>query len=113
MQKAAKRPLTLAPVEEARGYGAHLPTHQAMDQRADEHAVRVVIRRERASAYWFAAAKWGMSGLFIGMILGAAMMYTATFSALPIAQDAMARGRAIEAAANALSGTPNGEQPQR
>jgi hypothetical protein len=111
MQKAAKRPLTLAPVEEARGYGA-VPTHQQYDQRADEHAVRVVIRRERASAYWFAAAKWGMTGLFIGMILGAAMMYTATVSSLPIAMDAMARGSAIQAASNALT-PPSDAQPRR
>lgn len=110
MQKAAKRPLTLAPVEEARGYGA-MPSHQQLDHRADEHSVRVVIRRERASAYWFAAAKWGMTGLFIGMILGAAMMYTATISSLPIAMDAMARGSAIQAASDAL--TPKGEPNQR
>jgi hypothetical protein len=110
MQKAAKRQLTLAPVEEARGYGAApSPQQQQLDQRMEENAVRAVLRRERASAYWFAAAKWGMSGLFIGIIVGAAMMYTATVASLPVAQDAVARGAAIAAAANSLQGNPSGD----
>jgi hypothetical protein len=65
---------------------------------ADEHWWRQQMRRERAGAYWFAAAKWGMLGLVIGTCLGAFMMYVASTSTVDIAADAVSRGQAIEAA---------------
>lgn len=65
---------------------------------ADDHWWRQQMRRERAGAYWFAAAKWGMLGLVIGACLGAFMMYVASTSTVDIAADAVSRGQAIEAA---------------
>lgn len=64
----------------------------------DDRSYRAQIRRERSSAYWFAAAKWGMAGLVFGMFLGAGGMYMATIGALPIATDAMERATAMETA---------------
>jgi hypothetical protein len=112
MQKAAKRPMTLAPVEEARGYGAAPVPHQH-DQRMEEQHLRAVVRSERASAYWFAAAKWGLSGFFIGTILGATIMFLAMNASLPLAQDTMLRGFAIKQAAGALQGDANVTPPRQ
>jgi hypothetical protein len=82
------------------------PANESLgDDRADR-AMRALLRRERASAYWFAASKWGMSGLVIGMLLGAGLMYFASIAALPIAQDAVARGAAIAGAVDSITNAP-------
>lgn len=75
----------------------HLESRRA-EMYGDERTFRAQIRRERSSAYWFAAAKWGMAGLIFGMFLGASGMYMATIGALPIATDAMERATAMETA---------------
>jgi len=101
----------LTPVEEASGYettkaaaqrGYDVLAHPEASQEA--RAMRSLMRRERSSAYWFAAAKWGMGGLIMGMLMGASLMYVASVAQLPVAQDAVARGAAIAAASNALRG---------
>jgi hypothetical protein len=110
----------LTPVEEAAGF----ETTKAMpantrgydvvanpDLAAEARAMRTLMRRERSSAYWFAAAKWGMGGLLIGSVMGASLMYVASVAQLPVAQDAVARGAAIAAASNALRGEPGGVTP--
>lgn len=61
----------------------------------DERTLRTHVRRERSSAYWFAATKWGMLGLILGMIIGGFGMYVASVAAIPMAQDAMTRAAAI------------------
>jgi hypothetical protein len=81
------------------------------DTRAEDRWLQFQFRRERASAYWFAAAKWGLLGLVFGVCLGAFMMYTATVSTLPTAIDAVARGAAIDAARDAAEGTVTRPQP--
>lgn len=114
----------LTPVEEASGYEsttAAAPTAQrgydvapVPDFVVETRAVRSLMRRERSSAYWFAAAKWGMGGLVMGMVMGAGLMYVASVAQLPVAQDAVARGAAIAAASNALRGDPTAPiTPQR
>lgn len=57
----------------------------------DDRQWRSHIRRERSSAYWFAATKWGMLGLITGMLIGGAGMYVATMGNLEIAQSALER----------------------
>lgn len=104
----------LTPVEEAAGYETtkHAPANAPRgydvvanpDLAAEARAMRTLMRRERSSAYWFAAAKWGMGGLLVGMTMGASLMYVASVAQLPVAQDAVARGAAIAAASNALRG---------
>ncbi len=68
-----------------------------LDTRADglhmsENILREHMRRDRSAAYWFAASTWGIAGLVIGACLGAYMMYVASVSTLPVAQEAVARG---------------------
>ncbi len=80
--------------------GALRPIDGGIDERWLHHQ----MRRERSAAYWFAASKWGFMGLVIGLCLGAFMMYVATVSTLPIAQDAIARGQTIQDARDAVLG---------
>lgn len=77
---------------------------RALDNIQDDRWLHHQLRRERSAAYWFAASKWGFMGLVIGMCLGAFMMYVATVSTLPIAQDAIARGQTIQDARDAVLG---------
>jgi len=116
------RQVRLTPVDEPTGYetthaSAHAPAQTQGSQRAydvlpahdaaaEARAMRSLMRRERSSAYWFAAAKWGMGGVVLGMVMGAGLMYVASVAQLPVAQDAVARGAAIAAASNALRGDP-------
>jgi hypothetical protein len=82
----------------------HRGTVRPYDGAQDERWLIHQLRRERSAAYWFAASKWGFMGLVIGMCLGAFMMYVATVSTLPIAQDAIARGQTIQDARDAVLG---------
>ncbi|MGE0829549.1 MAG: hypothetical protein AB7O04_09375, partial [Hyphomonadaceae bacterium] len=61
----------------------------------EERILRSQMQRERASAYWFAATKWGIAGLVAGICIGGYVMYVASVATLPLAQDALARGAAI------------------
>ncbi len=61
----------------------------------EERQMRSHIRRERSSAYWFAATKWGMLGLIAGMVLGGVGMYVASIATLPMAQEALFKGAAM------------------
>ena len=71
---------------------AHEPAYQEIivapqeDRQWKQH-----VRRERSSAYWFAATKWGMLGLVTGMLIGGGGMYVATMGNLEIAQSALER----------------------
>lgn len=53
------------------------------------------LNRERSSAYWFAATKWGILGLVTGTILGGVGMYYASISTIDMAQEAISKGEMI------------------
>lgn len=62
----------------------------------EERLLRAQFRRERSSAYWFAASTWGIAGLVIGACLGAYLMYVATVATLPTAVNAVTQGMAVQ-----------------
>jgi hypothetical protein len=62
----------------------------------EERDWKLLMRRERSGAYWFAATKWGIAGLVIGMVLGGAGMYYASLATLDLAQDAVTKGAIVE-----------------
>lgn len=88
-----------------------LDATQRYDPAMEERWLRLQFRRERASAYWFAAAKWGLLGLVIGICLGMFMMHTANETILPTAVNAVAQGAAIEAARDAAQGDLSRPEP--
>lgn len=64
-----------------------LPEQEQAAREAAREKDRQLMRQARSSAYWFAAAKWGMGGMLGGMILGATMMYAAIVGASPVITD--------------------------
>jgi hypothetical protein len=77
---------------------------QALDQ---DRQLQRFLSRERSSAYWFAATKWGMLGLIFGVILGGAGMYVASIATLPIAQEALFKGAAMRDAQEKAATDPS------
>lgn len=67
------------------------------DPMFEERLLRAQFKRERSSAYWFAASTWGIAGLVLGACMGAYMMYAATVATLPTAVTAVTQGMAVSA----------------
>ena len=74
------------------------PARGHMEALFDQKLFARTIRQERASAYWFAATLWGVSGLVIGGFMGALLSMQVSQASAPIQQDALARGIALESA---------------
>ncbi|MBI1251995.1 MAG: hypothetical protein GC189_11035 [Alphaproteobacteria bacterium] len=113
MRTPNSRPARLTPVDEEnriRPVGETLDSRR-FDPMLEERLLRAQFKRERSSAYWFAATKWGILGLVLGMCLGAYMMYVASVSSLPVAMDAMSRGAAIQDARSQLEDAAGLNQP--
>lgn len=73
----------------------------------DDRQWRHHLRRERSSAYWFAATKWGMLGLILGMLIGGTGMYVASVATLPMAQEALFKGAAMHDARDKALNDPS------
>lgn len=95
MRKSGKT-IRLNPVDE--GQVTDHPARANLEALMDQKLFAQRIKSERASAYWFAASLWGVTGLVMGGILGAFMMYVAMDSSLPLASEAVSRGMAVEQA---------------
>jgi predicted RNase H-like HicB family nuclease len=96
MRTTSRNNTRLAPVEAEEVRIRPIDAAERREMLLEERILRSQIARERASAYWFAATKWGISGLVIGILIGGYMMYVASVATIPIAQDAMSRGAAIQ-----------------
>lgn len=97
MRSKGGRTIKLNPVDEDHQVTDH-PARAGLEALMDQKLFAQRIRSERASAYWFAASMWGVSGLVLGGILGAYMMFVAMDSSLPLASEAVTRGMAVEQA---------------
>lgn len=82
------------------------PQEEKLRAEREERKLRETIQRERSSAYWFAASTWGIAGLILGACAGAYMTYVVSVAALPVAQDAIARGMAMENIRSDADGRP-------
>lgn len=110
--RTTSRNTRLAPVEADEVRIRPIDGAERREMLLEERILRSQIARERAAAYWFAATKWGIAGLVAGICIGGYIMYVASVATLPLAQDALARGAAINAAQNQLEDAA-GIQPAR
>ncbi|MDZ4691160.1 hypothetical protein [Terricaulis sp.] len=101
MRKAGTK--NIRPVDEDHQQVHEHPDRQRMVALEDRNLFNMRIKSERASAYWFAASVWGVTGLVLGGILGAFMMYVAMDSSLPLASEAVTRGMAVEQARQSVN----------
>ena len=62
------RTIKLNPVDEAQV--TDHPARAGLEALMDQKLFHQRIRSERASAYWFAASLWGVTGLIMGAFLG-------------------------------------------
>lgn len=99
MRNKGSKTIRLNPVDEDHQVHDH-PARANLEALMDQKLFAQRIRSERSSAYWFAASLWGVTGLVLGSILGAYMMYVAMGSSLPLASEALSRGIAVERATN-------------
>ena len=101
MRSKGGKTIRLNPVDEDHQVTDH-PARANLEALMDQKLFAQRIRSERSAAYWFAASLWGVSGLVMGAILGAYMMFMAMDSALPLASEAVTRGIAVENARNSV-----------
>src|SRR5690606_39614163 len=96
-RKGGGKTIRLNPVDDDHQVHDH-PARANLEALMDQKLFAQRIKSERSSAYWFAASLWGVTGLVLGGILGAYMMYVAMDSSLPLASEAVSRGMAVEQA---------------
>ena len=97
MRSKGGRTIKLNPVDDDPQVTDH-PARANLEALMDQKLFAQRIKSERASAFWFAASLWGVTGLVLGAILGAYMMFVAMDSSLPLASEAVTRGMAVEQA---------------
>lgn len=83
------------------------PARAGLEALMDQKLFHQRIRSERASAYWFAAALWGVTGLVLGALLGGFMMFNAYVGLTPPVRDTLVQGQAIREATESVNSRPS------
>ena len=91
----AKGPRVTVPSSYESSNVAEHPDRGRIEALMDKN-LAVRIRSERSASYWFAASLWGMSGLVVGALMGAAFMFTSMRAAVPVALEAQSQAIAQE-----------------
>jgi hypothetical protein len=102
MRSKGGKTIRLNPADDDHQVHDH-PDRGRIEALMDQKLFAQRIKSERASAYWFAASLWGVTGLVMGGILGAYMMFVAMDSSLPLASEAVTRGMAVEQARQSVN----------
>lgn len=97
---------TIKPVDEDHQVTDH-PARAGLEALMDQKLFHQRIRSERASAYWFAASLWGVTGLVLGALLGGFMMFQAYVGLSDPVRDTLVQGQAIEAARETVNSRPS------
>lgn len=105
------RTIKLSPVDEAQ-ITDH-PARANLEALMDQKLFHQRIRSERASAYWFAASLWGVTGLVMGAILGVFLTMSVQTGSVPFIRDNIIAGTAIDAARETVDGRPSLVDPDR
>lgn len=117
MRSKGGKTIKLNPVDDEPQVHNH-PARANLEALMDQKLFAQRIKSERASAYWFAASLWGMSGLVLGAILGVFFTLVVFTGAAPTIRDNMISGAAMDAAQETVNGRPGllsdpEEQPPR
>jgi hypothetical protein len=101
MRKGGKT-IRISPVEDEHQVHDH-PARANLEAIMDQKLFAQRIRSERASAYWFAASLWGVTGLIMGGILGAFMTFMVYTSTAPTIRDNLMAGAAMDEARDSVN----------
>lgn len=107
MQKRGSRTIVTPVEDDPRGHSV-TDLHERgggpkVDVLFDQKLFDRVIRRERSSAYWFAASLWGVSGLVMGAILGVYITLAVQTGSADIWRENFIAGSASRAAENSVN----------
>lgn len=115
--KGGGRTIKLSPVDEDHQVHDH-PDRGRLEALMDQKLFLQRIKSERASAYWFAASLWGVTGLAMGAILGVYITMAVQNGSADIWRQNFIAGSAARAAQDSVNSRPSllpseGEQPQQ
>ncbi len=105
------RTIKLNPVDEDRV--TDHPDRHRMVALEDRNLFNLRIKSERASAYWFAASLWGVSGLVMGAILGVYITLAVQQGSADVWRDNFIAGAAADAARESVDRRPSLVDPGR
>jgi hypothetical protein len=103
MRSRGGRTIKVTPVDEDTHQVQDHPDRGRIEALMDQNLFRMHIRRERSSAYWFAATLWGVSGLVLGALLGGFMMFQAYVGLTDPVRETLVQGQAIQAAQDSVN----------
>lgn len=79
------------------------PARAGLEAIMDQKLFAQRIKSERASAYWFAASLWGVTGLVMGGMLGVFLTILVQTGSVPMIRDNMIAGAAMDEARNTVN----------
>jgi hypothetical protein len=95
------RTIKLSPVDEAQV--TDHPDRHRMVALEDRNLFNLRIKSERASAYWFAASLWGVTGLVMGAILGVYITLAVQQGSADVWRENFISGQAAREAADSVN----------
>lgn len=96
---------TIRPVDEDHQVTDH-PSRAGLEALMDQKLFLQRIKSERASAYWFAASLWGVTGLILGAFIGVYITLAVQTGSMPLIRDNMIAGAAMDEARDTVNSRP-------
>ncbi len=106
MRTKGGKTIRLSPVDEDHQVHDH-PDRGRLEALMDQKLFLQRIRSERASAYWFAASLWGVTGLIMGALLGVYITLAVQTGSADIWRDNFIAGAASDAARESVDRRPS------
>ncbi len=100
MRKSGKT-IRISPVEDDHQVHDH-PARANLEAIMDQKLFAQRMRSERASAYWFAASLWGVTGLIMGALLGVYITLVVQNGSADIWRENFIAGAAADAARDSV-----------
>src|SRR5262245_39470978 len=112
MRSKGGKTIRLNPVDEDHQVHDH-PARAGLEAIMDQKLFAQRIKSERASAYWFAASLWGVTGLILGGILGVFLTIAVWTGSVPLIRDNIIAGAAVDEARDSVNSRPGLLNPDR
>lgn len=97
---------TIRPVDEDHQVTDH-PSRAGLEALMDQKLFLQRIKSERASAYWFAASLWGVTGLILGAFIGVYITLAVQQGSADVWRDNFIAGAAADAARDSVNSRPS------
>ncbi|MGH6952501.1 MAG: hypothetical protein ACREH4_16675 [Vitreimonas sp.] len=102
MRSKGGKTIRLAPADDDHQVHDH-PARANLEALMDQKLFAQRIKSERASAYWFAASLWGVTGLVMGGMLGVFLTILVQTGSVPMIRDNMIAGAAMDEARDTVN----------